>query len=587
MHNFYGSQPQALESTRSTECLRKSRSDDILVNIPTGKLGRSQSFSVASENSKILFPFSREKSHNSENIEPKLRRASIQCEAVLSGVVSADSKQRGLFKDVDLNGLRGNVPNPLRAVLKQYENNQSLRESQRKNSFSERESDSQSIAKPSCSPKSEYSPVFDNCKKTYGIHGDNKQVQKEDKARNNFDEREGNSKSSTNVLYSKSESNRVCDNYNQTNGIRGNDMQIRNNNHSSNREIAYARNAYSFRESTENVSFSSRESMSAKNITAGENISDHGDNNINNIGRRFSMSTAITSCDAINNNTCFKNYVSTDSINTLDTRTTRSVDNISNVMTPVVSEAETGSDTSGVAPTKASGEPEHSRRNNNYQVCSTVMNNYCQTSNRGQDCLNANFVCPTNNRSMNSNSPVINGSIPIESPTLPSLAVSVMSKRKREDNTYLDISACSDVGSSSTDHNISLASSNDNTSYNKKMLSIASDEGYVTSPPSSPRGHNRHENSILSNGSWISTDLDETTGIHSTCVGIYKNTETVISDGNKNIVSMAKTSVHSTPKVTSSTLDPEKVADEHKSDLSPTGDVHDVSNSRPFRQTAV
>ncbi|XP_041357065.1 LIM domain-containing protein A-like [Gigantopelta aegis] len=301
MHSFYGSQPQALESTRSTECLRRSRSDDIPVHNPSGKLGRSQSFSVASDNSSLHFQFPREaKSYNSENIEPKLRRASIQCEAVLSGA-SVDSKQRGLFKDVDLNSLRGNFPNPLRAVLMQYGNSQPPREVQKRNTSDQREADSQSSAKVPNSKKSESNPVYDKYKQLNGTHCDNIQNSTGDRPKNNK-------------------------NY-----------DARNN---TNKE---SRSTHNHRGSSETIGGSSRASLSNKDLSSktliSENkdlssktlISDHRDRNMNNIGRRLSVPATITRCDAINNNTRLNPTASSDSINISETRPSLSLDNVSSI----------------------------------------------------------------------------------------------------------------------------------------------------------------------------------------------------------------------------------------------------------------
>ncbi|XP_071117197.1 uncharacterized protein [Haliotis cracherodii] len=108
----------------SSESLNE-RNNDIsanqLSNIPnTRKNQRSSSFSATSwESYNQHFarqnPISEDPMVNNENIEPKLRRASIQCEAVLTG--GCNKKNQGIFKDVDLANVSQDMPSPLHAVL--------------------------------------------------------------------------------------------------------------------------------------------------------------------------------------------------------------------------------------------------------------------------------------------------------------------------------------------------------------------------------------------------------------------------------------------------------------------------------------
>ncbi|XP_046550695.1 uncharacterized protein LOC124260342 isoform X2 [Haliotis rubra] len=108
----------------SSESLNERNNDmtaNQFTNTPnTRKNQRSSSFSAIPSTSYNQHfarhdPVGEDQIVNNENIEPKLRRASIQCEAVLTG--GGSKKNQGIFKDVDLANVSQDMPSPLHAVL--------------------------------------------------------------------------------------------------------------------------------------------------------------------------------------------------------------------------------------------------------------------------------------------------------------------------------------------------------------------------------------------------------------------------------------------------------------------------------------
>ncbi|XP_067678156.1 uncharacterized protein [Haliotis asinina] len=498
----------------SSESLNERNNDMTahqFANTPnTRKNQRSYSFSaIPGTNYNQHFarhdPVGEDQAVNNENIEPKLRRASIQCEAVLTG--GGNKKNQGIFKDVDLANVSQDMPSPLHAVLHGFKAPQSQSKT------------ASMVEQPVQKCVQKNSSLFGS--QSVNISSFSNVIQR----RNSF-----------NVETSLSP--------------RGN-------------EPYYNGHSRTLSEADMNVSRLSKGSSVPSNI----HVLSRDTPKVNNYFAKHSPSSSILFQNMKNekhhsgiSDRSYGPRTHSDGNLTQDPRH-NSFQNVRRV------------------------EPRTYTNNQNQQNGIKESRKKSEGNVFVDDRVSVSCISPADGNAISKDN--------IAAETKSTVHPTELSENKDCDNDQGKEQEPNkdDHSSSDTEHEQNQTPSIQ-IPYHEKKFSIASDEGYVTSPPSTPCG--RHAHSIVSESSWISTDFDDTS---SSCEpspvhGIGKVMPVFLKRNDiSHDYSKAKHSRRSSDYGSTSEIDrvQERECEAHRSDDGVKQDLYktDSCASLPFRQTEV